>query len=136
MRLKNQRGMSSAVEAAIVIPVFVTFVMFVVVLANLALAQQDVQAAANQAARAASMERDRARAEAAAHQVVAGYLDNCHDARLEVDTGGFTSSLGAATSVNVALTCEVRPLLALPGLTGTVTVQVSATSPIDSYRSR
>jgi hypothetical protein len=54
-----------------------------------------------------------------------------------VDVTGFAAPVGSDATVTVTVTCTVTIAdLAIPGLPGTHTMTGTATSPIDSYRSR
>ncbi|MGG5258651.1 TadE/TadG family type IV pilus assembly protein [Phycicoccus avicenniae] len=136
----DERG-SAALEAAIGVPAFLLFVGLVLTGGRMAVAHQAVEAAAADAARAASIARtetdaDRAAVESARSSVADQHL-TCGAARVTVDVSGFRSRPGVPASASVTVTCQV-PLadLAVPGLPGSRTVSASARSPIDTYRER
>jgi Flp pilus assembly protein TadG len=120
-----------------------------------AVGAEAIQAAAHDAARAASISRDADSARSAAQAAAAQQLDwqrlNC----VAPPTLGFTGSVnGSATSfdaaysaapgepaaVTVQVTCTVSfadiHLSSLPGMPAGRTVSARFTSPLDSYRSR
>jgi Flp pilus assembly protein TadG len=130
-RRRGERG-SMAVEVVILAPVMLAFLMLIVMCGRLVAVRGDLEAAARDAARAASLERDPVSATASARQVVAGSLDkdsiDCQPAALSGDfvSGGY---------VQVNLSCRVSyaglSLLALPGSAG---INVHSAAPIDTYR--
>ena len=125
-----------ATELVLLTPLLILLLLFVVALGRLAGARINVDGAAAQAARAASIATTPAEATAAAQQtaVVALGSDHVTCATLEVatDTARFTPG----GSVTVTVTCAVS-LSDLTGLRLPASEQVasSATSVIDTYRS-
>lgn len=108
---------------------------------RLAVAQQSVQAAANQAARDASIARTAGAAQSAAGQTAAVALASagltCQSSTVSVNTAGFDAPLGARSAVSTTVTCVVSVGdLFIPGVPGTQTVTATAESPLDSYRER
>lgn len=129
-----------AVEAALIIPALAMFVALVVVLAQTALAQQAVTAAANQAARAASLERTTVQAGRAASETLGEALEEagiaCIEQSAALDVAGVAAPLGTAASVRVTVSCLIRFDLSLPGFPGERVVEGHGTSPVDTYRGR
>ena len=135
-----EKGNAVSVEAALIIPALAMFVALVVVLAQTALAQQAVTAAANEAARAASLERTTVQARRAASDTLSqALLDagvDCVEQSATVDVAGVIAPLGNSSAVNVSVTCLIRFDLSLPGFPGGRTVTGHGTSPVDTYRGR
>lgn len=139
-RAKSERGLSEAVEAAIVLPAAMLLVGLVIVGAGHALAQQSVTAAANRAARAASLARTPAEAERAAREAAHTELGSsavtCSDTTLAVDTSSLSAPLGTPASVTATVSCRARFPVALPGLPASRLLSAEGKSPVDTYRSR
>lgn len=132
--------MMSAVEAAIIIPALVLLVGLVIVLARDALAQQAVASAAQQAARAVSVERTSSEGIAAASMVVTASLEDsgieCASRSVTVDAAGLGASLGSRATVSVTVSCDVVYGVSLPGFRPTRNIVETRNSPVDTYRSR
>ncbi|MFI7103280.1 TadE/TadG family type IV pilus assembly protein [Streptomyces sp. NPDC050161] len=141
-RESRDRG-SSAIEAAIITPLLVVLLCLFVAASRLAVAGQRADAAAQDAARAASISRSAATApgaaRAAAHESLSAQGQACVRSSVDADTGGLSVPLGQAASVTVTVTCTV-PLgdLLLPGAggPGTYTVRSTFTSVVDRFRER
>ena len=139
-RGRDQRG-SATLELVIVIPATLLILSAIIMAGRLALAHQAIQAVAYDAARAASVARDRGTAASDAARVAGFSLASnglsCTHTSTNVDTSGFTAAVGQAAAVSVAVTCVVGlGDLSLPGIPGTVTLEADAISPIDTYRER
>jgi Flp pilus assembly protein TadG len=124
-----------ATELVLLTPLLIVMLLFVVALGRLAGARLDVDGAAAQAARAASIARDPATASALAQQTVTAALgsDGVTCANLSVNTD--TSQFEPGGSVAVTVTCTVD----LDNLTGlrlpaSESISSQATSVIDTYR--
>lgn len=130
----------AATEAAIIIPGLVMLVGMIILLGRDALAHQAVGSAAQQGARAVSVERSAAVGRAAAEDVVASSLTEsgveCHTHSVDVDASGLEAPLGSRASVEVSVTCELSSSMRLPGFPDTRTITVTRSSPVDTYRSR
>lgn len=126
---------SSTAEAALVTPLLVAVVLFVVLCGRLVSAQIDLTAAASAAARSASIARSDAAARAEADRVARETLSargvTCQQITVSVTTG----RLRPGGAVTVTVSCVV-PLadLALLAVPGSRTVQATATSPVDTWR--
>jgi Flp pilus assembly protein TadG len=128
---RDERG-SMAVELVILAPVLMMFAMLVVAGGRYVGAEGDVEAAARDAARAASLESDRGAAIQAANATVVASLDeidgaDCrHTISTEWEADGF---------VRVRVSCDV-PYgdLGLLGLPGHVTVDAESYVRLDPYR--
>lgn len=150
----RDRG-SVSVEVAILAPAFIALLVLAGVAGRTAVAAEAVEAAAHDAARAASISRDAGTAGQRARDAAVRQLDwrdlSCTDTPT-VDLSGavngqatsfaaaFRSSVGQQASVTVRLTCTVDlsdlMLDALPGMPSSRRVSASFTSPLDRYRSR
>ncbi len=131
---RGERG-GVTVELVLLTPLLIVLLLFVVALGRLSGARIDVDGAAAQAARAASIARDPATATALARQTATAALGSDHVtcAHLAVDTD--VTGFAPGDQVGVTVTCTV----ALSDLTGlrlpaSETVSSHATSVIDTYR--
>lgn len=131
---ERERG-SATVELVLLTPLLVLVLLFVVALGRLVSARIQVQGAAAQAARAASLARDPTTATAAAQQTAEGTLTDQHRTctTLSVDTD--TSRFAAGGTVAVTVRCTVN-LADLSGLRlpTSQTVIARSVQPIDTYR--
>ena len=140
--MAGEAGMTT-IEAAILAPVILVLVLFVVFVGRVATTQQNVQRAARDAARAGSMAITRDDAAIAIEAVLRDTLgvqrDLCQIAPLDLTAIG--EDTGAAGdwdlgTVQVRLTCTIPTsdlgLLAV----GTKTFTAVATEPVDTWRSR
>ncbi|WP_018908602.1 TadE/TadG family type IV pilus assembly protein [Salinispora arenicola] len=150
----RDRG-SVSIEVAILAPAFIALLVLAGVAGRTAVAAEAVEAAAHDAARAASISRDAGTAGQRARDAAVRQLDwrglSCTGTPT-VDLSGavngqatsfaaaFRSSVGQQASVTVRLTCTVDlsdlRLDALPGMPSSRRVSASFTSPLDRYRSR
>jgi len=134
-RHRDDRG-SAPVELAMVVPLLVMLLLFVVLCGRLVSAQLDLDAAAHGAARAASIARTPAAADAAARRTALNTLAargvTCRQPRITVDTGGLRP--GGVVTVTVACTVPLSDLTLL-GVPGSRVASSTATSPVDRWRS-
>ena len=141
-RLPADREAGSAViEAVIGVPAFMLFVALIVFAGRVAIANQAVGAAANDAARAASISRTQAQAgevaRTAARTALTNQNVNCRNMTVTVDTTGFAAPVGTPASVQATVFCVVNLSdLSAPGIPGTRTVTATMSSPLDTYRER
>ena len=130
-------GGSAPVELTVVVPLLVMLLLFVVLCGRLVSAQLDLDAAAHGAARAASIARTPAAANAAARRTALDTLAargvTCRQPQVTVDTGGLRP--GGVVTVTVACTVPLADLTLL-GVPGSRTESSTATSPIDRWRSK
>lgn len=139
-RLLGERG-SASIEMVILAPAFGLLIAMLVMGGRIAIAQQSIQSAAGEAARAASLERgadSRDRGLSAARAFLAEQDMTCRNLDVQLDASGKQTDPGVADQiVNATVSCEV-PLgdLALPGIGGGHTVTATAASPVDTYRER
>jgi len=137
---RTDRG-SLSLETAILAPVLLTALLIVIAAGRIHLADNTVDAAARNAARAASLERDgntaRSEGDRIARQTLQDQGMRCTSLSVRVPTGGFTATLGTPASVTVTITCHLNLSdLTLPGFPGSKTITARFTSPIDPYRGR
>lgn len=132
-RLRDHRG-SAATELVLVTPLLLLLVLFVVFLGRLSTARQDVNSAARDAARAASLRADQAAAvadaEAAAEASFADLGTSCSELRVNVDTTQLRP--GGSVGVEVICTADLSDL-ALLRVPGTRTVSADAREVVDAY---
>jgi Flp pilus assembly protein TadG len=117
------------------------FVALIVFAGRVAIANQAVGAAANDAARTASISRTQAQALEVARTAAATALTNqdlnCRSVTVSVDTTGFAAPVGTPASVQATVSCVVNLSdLSAPGIPGTRTVTATMSSPLDTYRER
>ena len=127
---------SAVVEMVILTPVFIVTLLFIIALGRFAEARADVDGAARDAARAASLRRDPGAAVAEGARVAEATLATrgvaCARTSVDVDPGGLEP--GGLVAVNV--TCDVRLAdLTLLGLPGSRTIESRFVAPIDTFRS-
>ncbi|MGN9811806.1 TadE/TadG family type IV pilus assembly protein [Micromonospora sp. BQ11] len=154
MRRTADRGAVS-IEVAVLAPAFVALIVLGGVAGRTAVAAEAVDAAAHDAARAASISRNAATARAEAHDAAGKQLEwkglNCTGTP-QLTFGGsvagspasfddaFDSPAGQEASVTVRIACTVSyedmKLSVLPGMQLSNEVSASFTSPLDRYRSR
>jgi Flp pilus assembly protein TadG len=137
---RREQG-SFAVEAALIAPVVLSFVMLVVAAGRLQTAGGTVDAAARAAARSASLARTepaaRQAASAAAEDTLVQQGVRCTATNVQLDTGDFAPPAGETGQVTATVRCTV-PLddLMLRGLPGSRTMTGRFTSVVDRYRGR
>ena len=140
LRGDRDRG-SAVIETVIGVPAFMLFVGLIFFAGRVAIANQAVESAANEAARTASIARTQEQASSDAAAAAATSLSNqgvaCVSREVSVDTTGFAAPAGTPAQVTATVTCQINLAdLALPGLPGTRTVTATMSSAIDSYRER
>lgn len=126
---------SSTAEMALLTPLLVVFLLFVVLCGRLAAAQIDVDAAASSGARSGSIARSHGAAVANVRRTALDTLAaegvTCLSTDVRVSTGG----LRPGGAVTVTVSCRVRLAdLVLLGVPGSRTVESTATSPVDQWR--
>ena len=139
-RKGSERG-SAVIETVIGVPAFLLFVGLIIFAGRMAIAHQTVEAAANSAARSASISRTQAEAEGAASASASSTLASqgltCASTAVSVDTTGFAAPVGTPAQVTATVTCEVDLAdLSVPGVPGSKTVTATMRSAIDTYRER
>ncbi|GAB3056098.1 TadE/TadG family type IV pilus assembly protein [Micromonospora schwarzwaldensis] len=150
----RDRG-SVSIEVAVLAPAFIGLMVLAGVAGRTAVADEAVESAAHDAARAASLARDARDGEKAAEQATRNQLNwsglRCTaPPRLGLSgsvagqatsfAAAYRSAAGVPATVTVTVTCTVsfEDLRApgLPGVPGSKTVTARFTSPLDTYRSR
>ena len=130
----RERG-SAAAELVLVTPLRFLLLLFAVAAGRLVQGRLDVDSAAEQAARAASLARTpaaaSAQATAVAQSALAGQSVTCDPAVITADTGDFVP--GGEVTVQVTCTVHLSDL-SLLHIPGTETITAVFTSPIDAYR--
>lgn len=134
MNRKSEHGSLTA-ELAILAPIVILFTLVALGLGRYELARQELTDVARAAAEAASVVPGPGQAAQAATEAAGPALDGqrhmCADPMVATDTGGFV----AGGSVRVTVSCKVDLSdLLVPGLPGSVSLQVSQTAPVDPYR--
>lgn len=132
---------SVAIEAAIVLPPLIMFLCLAIAGGRLVMSGAKIDAAAEDAAREASIHRTAAAAQDAAHAAALESLDDqgikCASASVSVNTGGLNVPVGQVGTVTVTVNCTVNLSdLLLPGVPGARTLTSTATSVVDQYRQR
>ncbi|SHN42706.1 TadE family protein [Cryptosporangium aurantiacum] len=132
---------SIAVEFAILVPAFVLLIAVAAVVGRQTVAQTAIEGAAHDAARAASISRTAATAQArgdeAARSVLEDHGLHCDPVTITVDTGQFARPVGQPAAVTATVSCSVAfSDIAVPGMPGNRTLSATFTSPLDVYRSR
>ncbi|WP_422744777.1 TadE/TadG family type IV pilus assembly protein [Micromonospora sp. WMMD754] len=150
----RDRG-SVSIEVAVLAPAFIGLMVLAGVAGRTAVADEAVESAAHDAARAASLARTADDGEEAAENAARTQLDwsglRC-TAPPRLDLAGsvagkptsfaaaYRSAPGVPATVTVTVTCTVSfddlSAPGLPGVPGGKTVAASFTSPLDTYRSR
>ena len=122
-------------ELVLLTPLLVIVLLFVVGLARISMAKQQVEAVAADAARAASLERNTSQSVNAAHAVVDGELGergmSCQALDLDVDVSDYRP--GGSVRVTFACTVNLSDV-ALSGLPGSKQYRATAVVPIETYR--
>lgn len=133
--LADQRG-SMAIEIVLLTPVLIAFTLLVVAGGRLVARQGDVDSAARDAARAASIERTEGSAQAVARTVAYDSLPDGTSCDLPVVVTSWPpASSNEPGLVSVRITCRVSYSgLGLIGLPGSAKVEGKSAAPLDQYR--
>ena len=136
----RERG-SEAIEAAIGVPAFLLFIALIIGAGRFAIAHQAIDAAAAEAARAASIARTQSQAASSATAGATASLANqqlqCTSKSVTVDVAAFASPPGTPASVSATVSCTVNLSdVTVPGLPGNRTITSTMSSPLDTYRER
>jgi Flp pilus assembly protein TadG len=134
-RLRRDDSGSVTAELVLLTPLLILILLFVVALGRLSGARLEVDGAAAQAARAASIARDPSTATATAEQTATAALGSDHVTCAQLTVSTDTAQFAPGGSVAVTVTCTV----ALSDLTGlrlpaSESVSSRATAVIDVYR--
>jgi len=131
---RGDDGFSSA-EFVLMTPVFLTVLVFIAAVGRIATANGQVEGAAREGARAASLERSapaaQTAAERAARENLAGEGITCGSVVVRVVTTAFRP--GGNVRVEVRCTTSLRGL-GLSGFPGSKTISGSAVAPLERFR--
>ena len=133
-RYPSERG-SASTELVLLTPLLVILLLFVVGVGRLAGARADVDAAARDAARAASLARSSAAAvDAGQRAASAGLTDGgviCRRLSVTIDQSSF--SAGGSVTATVSCVVDLSEVTAA-GFPGATTITSSFTAPLDTFR--
>ena len=142
LRLATDRERGSAtLELAILTPALLLLLALVVLVGRVQVAASAVEHAAFAAARDASLARTplaaQTAATAASGRELAAQNIRCAATSVVISTAGFAAPVGQPATVTATLTCTVTMGdLAMPGIPGARTLTGTATSSLDTWRSR
>jgi Flp pilus assembly protein TadG len=132
--MRDETG-SAAMELALLTPILVVLMLFVVFVGRLVSARADVDAAARDGARAASIARSPAAAtrdgREAVEATLAGEAVTCRALSVSIDTAAFRP--GGSIVATVTCAVDVGDLSGL-GLPGTRAVSATFSEPVDLFR--
>jgi Flp pilus assembly protein TadG len=139
-RLRSDEG-SAAIEAAIILPSLIMFLCLAIAGGRIVTSGSKIDAAAEDAAREASIHRTAGAAQGAAQAAAAESLNDqgikCVSTSVNINTGGLSVQVGQVGTVTVTVTCTVNLSdLLLPGVPGARTLTSTATSVVDQFRQR
>ncbi|MDT0484502.1 MULTISPECIES: TadE/TadG family type IV pilus assembly protein [Streptomyces] len=139
-RLRSDEG-SAAIEAAIILPALIMFLCMAIAGGRIVTSGAKIDAAAEDAAREASIHRTAGAALGAAQAAAAESLTDqgikCANTSVNINTGGLNVPVGQVGTVTATVTCTVKLSdLLLPGVPGAKTLTSTATSVVDQYRQR
>jgi Flp pilus assembly protein TadG len=140
VRRDDDRG-SASLEFVVLAPALLALIGLLIVGGRVAIANNSVEQAADEAARSASISRTAAGARAAATEGARRTLGEqglrCSSIGVDIDASGFAVPVGVPAQVRATVTCVVRLAdVAVPGFPGSRTVTATAVSPLDTYRER
>jgi Flp pilus assembly protein TadG len=139
-RRRDERG-SAAIEAAILAPPLLVLIGLAIVGGRIQIAGGAIEAAAHDAARAASISRTAGQARTSAYAAAGATLGqqglHCANLAVLVDTSGFAVPVGQPATVAVTVTCVVDfSDLVADGLPGSRTLNATFVSVLDTFRTR
>jgi Flp pilus assembly protein TadG len=132
---------SVSIEAVLIVPAFLLFLLLVLAIGRTASAQADVHAAVVQAARVVSLQDNADAGQAAGRQAIhdsllAGKVI-CQSIDITIESAALDLPPGEPGEVSAAVTCRVALAdLSVPGLPGQVTIAEDFATPINTYESR
>lgn len=134
----DDRG-SATLELAVLSIGLLMVVSLIIGVGRVQVANHGVEEAARSAAREASIARTTAQARSdalsAATTTLADQGMTCLSLSVEVDVSAFSKSAGTPGSVTAHVSCDVALAdLLLPGLPGTLALDKTFSSPVDTYR--
>ncbi|WP_315098017.1 TadE/TadG family type IV pilus assembly protein [uncultured Cellulomonas sp.] len=120
-----------AVEIVVLVPLLVMVMVLIVAFGRYVSAEGDAEAAARDAVRAASLQRDQPSALAAAQSAAAVNVPDT----LECAPADLRGAFVAGGTVTVEMVCDVSwANLGLIGLAGSARVSAQSSAPLDLYR--
>lgn len=132
---RTERGVAPVVELVVLTPALVAFFLLMVALGRVAQARGDVDGAARDAARAASIRLDPGAAAVAAQDTATATLSQrsitCQSLAVATDTSAFQAGGWVAVDVSCSVNLSDLTLLGVPG---TKTYQSHFVVPIDPHR--
>ncbi len=139
-RLEGQRG-SATVEITMLVPALLLTLGLIVAGGRVWFARTTVNEAAHTAARAASLARTSGEAAAAGRSAGQQSLSTgglrCASTSIQINTAAFGVPVGTPATVTSTVSCRVTfGDLLLPGLPGSIDLQATGASALDTYRSR
>ncbi len=139
-RLRGDEG-SASIEAAIILPALIMFICMAIAGGRIVTSGSKIDAAAEDAAREASIHRTAGAAQGAAQAAAAESLNDqgikCASTSVSINTAGLSVPVGQVGTVTATVTCTVILAdLLLPGVPGAKTLTSTATSVVDQYRQR
>lgn len=139
-RLSGDEG-SASIEAVILAVPLGLLIVLAIIGGRIQVAGSAVEAAAHDAARAASISRTataaRSNATTAAHTSLDQSDLHCASLTVSVNTAGFAVPVGQPASVSATVTCIVDfHDIVTAGLPGSKTLTATFVSPLDTYRTR
>ena len=140
-RFPRRDAGSMSIEAVLIVPAFLLFLVALAAVGAVAGVRQDVHAAAVQGARVASMESSAAAGTNAGYAAVNDYLNQeetpCQSRVVEIQAAPLDLPSGQGGSVRVRVTCVVSlAQFTGIGLPGQITVEEAFTAQIDAYVGR
>lgn len=136
-RPRDQRGLSPALEAVLIVPVIVLLIGVMTAGFRLWQGRADTNQVASAAARAASQARSTTEARQRIATVVGANPLPCDNPVVTSNLADFSAPIGTAGQVTVTISCRVTFAdLLVPGLPGSQQVIGSGTAPLDPYRKR
>lgn len=139
--LRDERGELEEIPGWIILVTgTVTLLLLLVFVGRGVSTANTVQAAANAAARDASLSRTAEVAVPNAQDVARATLDggvNCIASTIDITGNGLTTGLGETGTVTASVSCTISTAdILIPGVPGEITITRTATSPVDPYRAR
>jgi Flp pilus assembly protein TadG len=135
-----ERG-AATIEITLLVPALVIFLGLLIAGGRLWFARTAVVEAANASARAASLARTAAQANADGQSTAGGSLStsrlDCADRSVVISTAAFSAPVGTPATVTSTISCGV-PFsdILLPGMPGSIRITGRGASALDTYRSR
>ena len=134
MKRRSEVG-SVSTELAVLTPLLIGFMLLAVYAGRVVQAEADVAHAAQEAARAASLQGDPEAVEEAAQETAAANVSEGRVACRRLEVTADTDAFGAGGQVSVTVSCEASFAdLALLAVPGTRTFTATAVEVIDTYR--